>query len=122
MKATMNDKPSVRGTNIQWNMAVSANCPLDQSTSDMSIDSSIELRISELFQYVVAPLLIALEVPLQQIGEEKQAQNCKHDKEFDQDNAPEFSAPGHVPESLVIKTEYPFDHDVQILCLKSIIP
>jgi hypothetical protein len=88
----------------------------------MSIDSSIELRISELFQYIIAPLFIALEVPLQQIGKEKEPQHSKHDKEFDQDNSPKFPAPGHVPESLVIKTEYPFDHDLQILCLKLIIP
>jgi hypothetical protein len=102
-------------------MAVRANCPLDQSTSDMSIDSSIKLRISELFQYVVGPLFVALKVTLQQIGKEKQAENGKHDKELDQDDPPKLSAPGHVPESLVIKTEYPFDHDLQILCLKLII-
>ena len=84
-------------------MAVRANCPLDQSTSDMSIDSSIELRMSELFQYVVAPLFIGVEIPLQQIGKEKEAENSKHDKEFDQDNGPEVSTPGHSPEPIIIK-------------------
>jgi hypothetical protein len=69
-------------------MAVRANCPLDQSTSDMSIDSSIELGISELFQNVIAPLFIAVEVPLQQVGKEEEAKYGKHDKEFDQDDPP----------------------------------
>ena len=69
-------------------MAVRANCPLDQSTSDMSNDSSIGLGISELFQNVVAPFFIAVVIPLQKVGEKEEAEYGKHDKQFDQDDPP----------------------------------
>ena len=69
-------------------MAVRANCPLDQSTSDISIDSSIELGLSDLLQYVIATLLIALEVTLQQVGEKEKPEHGKHNKQFDQDDSP----------------------------------
>jgi hypothetical protein len=86
----------------------------------MSIESSIYLGISELFQHVIAALLIAVEIPLQQVGKEEQAKDGKHDKKFEQDDSPEFSAPGHVPEPIEIKSEYPFDHEWQILYMKII--
>ena len=69
-------------------MAVRANCPLDQSTSDISNDSSIELGLSDLLQYVIAALLIALEVTLQQVGKKEKPKHGKHNKQFDQDDSP----------------------------------
>lgn len=93
-------------------MAVRANCPLDQSTSDISIDSSIELRLSDLLQHVIPTLLIAAEVTLQQVGEKEKPEYGKHNKQFDQDDSPQLSAPGHVPETIVIEPEQLSDHDV----------
>jgi hypothetical protein len=37
---------------------------------------------------MVGPLFICLEIGIEVIREKKQLQNCKHDKELDQDNLP----------------------------------
>ena len=59
---------------------------------------------------MIAPLLITVEIPFQDIGKEEEPQNGKHDKEFDQDNPPQFPAPGHVPEAFIIEPEYFLEH------------
>jgi hypothetical protein len=84
-------------------MAVRANCPRDQSTSDISIDSIIGLWISKLFQYVIGPFLITFEIAFQKVGEKEEPKNDKHNKKLNQDNGPEVSTPGHSPEPIIIK-------------------
>jgi len=46
-----------------------------------------------LFQYIVASILIGLEICFQKVGEEKYLQDSKHDKKFYQDNNPNLFAP-----------------------------
>ena len=91
-------------------MAVSANWPRDQSTSDISIDSSIALRIRKLFQNVRGPFLITVEITFQEIGEKENPEDGKHNEEFNQDNTTESPAPGHLPEAIVIESEYFSEH------------
>jgi hypothetical protein len=69
----------------------------------MSIDSNIPLWISELFQHKAGPFLIAVKISFQQIREEKEPEDSKHDEKFNQYNTPKFSAPGHSPEASSIK-------------------
>jgi hypothetical protein len=57
---------------------------------------------------VIASLLIAVKFFLKDIGKKEKPENAEHDKKFDQDNPPEPPAPGHVPESIVIKSDYSF--------------
>jgi hypothetical protein len=54
----------------------------------MSIASIIGLRISDLFEYMVASLLIRVKIALQNIGKEEDPQNGEHDEKFDQDDPP----------------------------------
>jgi hypothetical protein len=110
----MKDNPRVRGTNIQWNMAVRANCPLDQFTSDISIDSSIRLRISHLLQYMIGTLLVTVKITLKEVGEKEKLQDGEHDEQFDQYDPPQLSSPGHVLKTLVIKPECLSNHQVYI--------
>jgi hypothetical protein len=56
------------------------------------------------------PFLITIEIAFQQIGEKEEPEDGKHDKEFKQDNAPEFPAPGHLPEAIIIESENSFEH------------
>ena len=54
-------------------------------------------------------LFVAMPVFIKKIGEEKYFQYGKHNKKFNDDNYPHFSAPArHVAESIIIKTEKPF--------------
>jgi hypothetical protein len=71
----------------------------------MSIDSSIWLWISELFQHIIGPLLIAVEIAFQQIGKKEDPENGKHDKKLDKDDPPKFAAPGHFPEAFGIENK-----------------
>lgn len=98
-------------------MAVNANWPRDQSTSDISIVSNMYLWISHLFQYMRGPLLITVEITFQQIGKEEKFQNGKHDKELKQDNSPEPSTPGHLSETLIVKSVYFSEHSILYLQL-----
>jgi hypothetical protein len=66
----------------------------------------VVLRVGELFQDVIAPLLVRLKIPLQDIRKEKDPQDGKHDKQFDQDDPPQFAAPGHAPETVPVESEY----------------
>jgi hypothetical protein len=84
----MKDKPRVRGTNIQWNMAVRANCPLDQSTNDISNASGIGLGLSYLFQHVIGPFLVAIKIALQDVRKKEKPENGKHDKQFYENDPP----------------------------------
>ena len=63
------------------------------------------LRISQLIQHIGGPLLITVEIALQQIREEEEPENGKHDKKFYKDDAPEFPPPGHPKEAIVIESE-----------------
>jgi hypothetical protein len=54
---------------------------------------------------MIASLLITAEIPLQKIREKEQPQNGKHDEKLDQDDPPQFPAPGHSPESIIIEPE-----------------
>jgi hypothetical protein len=56
------------------------------------------------------PFLITIEIALQQIGEKEEPEDGKHDKEFKQDNAPEFPPPGHLPEAIIIESENFIEH------------
>ena len=47
--AIISANPSVNGTNIQWYIAVKANCALDQSINDKSIFSTI---INNIYSYI----------------------------------------------------------------------
>ena len=102
-------------------MAVRANCPLDQSTSDISIDSSIELGLNDLLQHVIPTLLIAAKVTLQQVWEKEKPEHSKHNKQFDQDDSPKISAPGHVSETIIIELVQLSDHHEQELKMKLVI-
>ena len=95
-------------------MAVSANWPLDQSTSDISIDSSIHLGIGQLIEYMGSPFLVAFKIPFQQVRKKEEPEDDKHDEKLDQYNAPEFFSPGHVPESLKIESENLPQHKIKM--------
>jgi len=69
-------------------MAVRANCPRDQSIRDISIESSIGLGISHLFEYIIGPLFIAVKIAFKKIREEKDPENGKHDEELHKDDPP----------------------------------
>jgi len=56
------------------------------------------------------PFLITIEIAFQQIGEKEEPEDGKHDKEFKQDNAPEFPSPGHLPEAIIVESENSFEH------------
>ena len=59
---------------------------------------------------MIGPFLIAVEVALQNIGKEKEPENGKHDKKFNENDPPEFSAPGHAFEAIKIESEDFPDH------------
>jgi hypothetical protein len=59
---------------------------------------------------VVAPFLIRFEIPFQQIRKKEELQDGEHDEQFNQDDAPQFPAPGHVPEALNVEPENFFHH------------
>jgi hypothetical protein len=59
---------------------------------------------------MVTSLPVGVKIPLEQIGKEEETKDGKHDKQLDQDDSPQFSAPGHAPESFSIETDYFFYH------------
>jgi hypothetical protein len=59
---------------------------------------------------MIASLLVSFKITLKQIREKEKTQYGKHDKEFYQDDPPQLPAPGHSPESIIIKAEYFFYH------------
>ena len=95
-------------------MAVNANWPRDQSTSDISIESNIYLWFSHLVQHMRGPLLVTVEITLQKIGEKEEPEYGKHNKELQQNNSPKLSAPGHLSEAIIIKSEYFLVHGIYI--------
>ncbi len=44
--------------------------------------------MSNLFQNVIAPLFIAVEITLQQVGEKEKPEYGEHYKQFDQNDSP----------------------------------
>jgi hypothetical protein len=58
-----------------------------------------------LFNHVVTSFFIRIEVGFKKIRKEKEFENGKHDKQFDNDNKPQLSPPGHTPKSIVVKPE-----------------
>jgi hypothetical protein len=59
---------------------------------------------------MIAPFFVRGKVPFQHIGKEKDLKDGKHNKQFKQDDYPQFSAPGHVSKPLVIEFEDFFYH------------
>lgn len=59
---------------------------------------------------MLASFRIAVKILLQDIGEKEELQDGKHDEELDQDDPPEFPAPGHVPETVIIEVKDLFEH------------
>jgi hypothetical protein len=59
---------------------------------------------------MIGPLLITVKIAFQHVGKEKKPENGKHDKKFNQDNTPQFPAPGHFPEAIHIEIENFFEH------------
>lgn len=57
----------------------------------------------ELFQDMVGPLFIGLEIRLQVIGEIKQFEDSKEDNEFDQEDLPQRPTQSHTLEPISIK-------------------
>jgi len=62
---------------------------------------------------VIAALLVTLKLLLKYIGEKEEPKNGKHDKKLEQNNAPELFAPCHISETVAIKSEDPFEHDLE---------
>ena len=60
---------------------------------------------------MICPLCICCKIGIKVIGKEKKFEYGKHDKEFYQDDPPEFSAPGHLPEALIIESEKILEHE-----------
>jgi hypothetical protein len=106
--ATKNDNPKVRGTNIQWYIAVRANCALDQSTNDTSMFSIVLLffRCRKLFNYILAALFVAAEILFQDVRKEKNLHNSKHYEELKQNYSPKRLSQLHIPKSIVVEPEY----------------
>jgi hypothetical protein len=59
---------------------------------------------------VIASLLIRAEIPLEEVREEKNPEDGKHNEKLHQNDSPKFPAPGHAPESVVVKSEYFYEH------------
>jgi hypothetical protein len=59
---------------------------------------------------VITSFLVGLKIPFQQIRKEKETQDGKHDKKFDQYDPPKPPAPGHFPETIHIEPEHFFYH------------
>jgi hypothetical protein len=57
---------------------------------------------------VIASLLIAVVLFLKDVRKKEEPEYAKHDKKFNQDDPPEPSSPGHIPESIGIKFDYSF--------------
>ena len=55
---------------------------------------------------MIAPLLITFEIALKKVREKEETQHGKHDEELNQNDSPQFPAPGHLPESIVVEPEY----------------
>jgi len=60
-----------------------------------------------LFNNIFAPFFLGIKPGFEEIGEKKQFHDGKEYEELDQDNEPEPSSHGHVPEALVVKPEDP---------------
>ena len=61
---------------------------------------------------MIAALLIITELLLQDIRKKEESKYGKHDKQFDKNDPPLSPAPGHVPETIIIKPEDLFEHRV----------
>jgi len=57
---------------------------------------------------MVTPLLVVLKLSFKYIREKEEPEDGKHDKKFDQYDPPKSLSPGHVPKTIIIKTECPF--------------
>jgi len=62
---------------------------------------------------VIAALLVTLKLLMMYIGETDETKNVKHGKKLEQNNAPELFAPCHISETVAIKSEDPFEHDLE---------
>jgi hypothetical protein len=62
---------------------------------------------------MLAAFLIAFKFLLQYIRKKEKPENSKHDKQFNQDDAPEFFSPGHGLETIAVKPINPFNHDLK---------
>ena len=67
--------------------------------------------MSNLFQNVIAPLFIAVEITFQQVREKEKPEYGEHYKQFDQDDSPKLPAPGHASESIIIEPECLSNHE-----------
>lgn len=59
---------------------------------------------------MICSFLVGVKISFQYIRKEEYPKDGKHDKELYQDNPPQFSAPGHAPETIVIKPYYLLHH------------
>jgi hypothetical protein len=59
---------------------------------------------------MIGPLLIAVKITFQQIGEKEEPEDGKHDEKFYNDDSPKFPAPGHLSESIRIEIENFLEH------------
>ena len=59
------------------------------------------------FQHVLASLLVRTEFRLQKVGKEKDLKHEEKDHQFDYDNDPELLSNSHLPETIVIEPNDP---------------
>jgi hypothetical protein len=48
-----------------------------------------------------------MKICFQEIGEEEKLKNSEHDKEFHNDNDPQFFPDGHIAKTIIIEIKYP---------------
>ena len=109
-------------------MAVKANCALDQSINEVSMCANIRGTIFKIIKLLGLSLLggilghalldelIAHVVDLvspslrtEEIGEEEELQDPKHNKELQQDKQPQRAPPRHLAEAVSIKSDHGLD-------------
>jgi hypothetical protein len=62
-----------------------------------------------LFKYIFTALLILVKPGLQEVREKEQFHDHEKNKNFDQDNDPQFLTDCHPPESIIVEAENPYE-------------
>lgn len=64
------------------------------------------IGIGEIFDDGIGPLLVGIELLLQDIGEKEEPQDKKHDEQFDKNDCPKCFSQGHRLESFEVESPY----------------
>ncbi len=59
---------------------------------------------------MIASFLVGAKISFQYIRKEENPKDGKHDEQLHQNNPPQLPAPGHAPETIVIKPDYLLYH------------